>query len=83
MDINSELESAMAQRDFLQVMLLNSRFHRIIHDAVANEFLTSSLYNLDSQYQRPACLCFSKEANSSNLKRHCAKVITDHTELFE
>ena len=82
-EINAELESAMAQREFLQVTLLNSRFHRIIHEAVANEFLTSSLRNLDSQYQRLAYLCFSKEAHANDLKQHFAKVIADHTELIE
>ena len=82
-EINAELKSAMAQREFLQVTLLNSRFHRIIHEAVANEFLTSSLRNLDSQYQRLAFLCFSKEAHANDLKQHFAKVIADHVELIE
>jgi DNA-binding GntR family transcriptional regulator len=81
--INAELESSMAQREFLQVTLRNSRFHRIVHEAVTNEFLTSSLRNLDSQYQRLAYLCFSREAHASDLKQHFAKVIADHTELIE
>lgn len=82
-EINAELESSMAQREFLQVTLLNSRFHRIIHEAVANEFFTSSMRNLDSQYQRLAYLCFSKEMHANDLKQHFAKVIADHAELIE
>jgi len=81
--INAELETAMARREFLQVTLVNSRFHRIIHKAVGNEFLTSSMRNLDSQYQRLAYLCFSKEMHANDLKQHFAKVIADHTELIE
>jgi DNA-binding GntR family transcriptional regulator len=82
-EINAELESAMAQREFLQVTLLNSRFHRIIHEAVTNEFLTFSLGSLDSQYQRLAYLCFSKEAHANDLKQHFAKVIADHDEMIK
>ena len=82
-EINAKLESTMAQREFLQVTLLNSRFHRIIHEAVTNEFLTSSLRNLESQSQRLAYLCFSKEAHANDLKQHFAKVIADHAELIE
>lgn len=82
-EVNAELESAMAQREFLQVTILNSRFHRIIHEAVTNEFLTSSLDSLDSQYQRLAYLCFSKEAHANDLAQHFAKVIADHDELIK
>ncbi len=82
-EINDELESSMVQREFLQVTLLNSRFHRIVHVAVNNEFLTFSLRNLDSQYQRLAYLCFSKDAHTNDLKQHFAKVIADHAELIE
>jgi DNA-binding GntR family transcriptional regulator len=82
-EINTELESSMAQREFLQVTLLNSCFHRIVHEAVNNEFLTSSLRKLESQYQRLAYLCFSKDAHANDLKQHFAKVIADHAELIE
>jgi DNA-binding GntR family transcriptional regulator len=82
-EINDELESSMVQREFLQVTLLNSRFHRIVHEAVNNEFLTSSLRNLDSQYQRLAYLCFSADAHANDLEQHFAKVIADHAELIE
>ena len=81
--INTKLVSAMAKREFLQITLLNSRFHCIIHEAVNNGFLTSSLHNLDSQYQRLAYLCFSKEAHANDLKQHFAKVVADHAELIE
>ena len=82
-EINSKLESAMTKREFLQVTLLNSRFHRTTHEAVTNGFLTSSLHNLDSQYQRLAYLCFSKEMHANDLKQHFSKVIADHAELIE
>lgn len=81
--INTKLVSAMAKREFLQITLLNSRFHRIIHEAVNNGFLTSPLHNLDSQCQRLAYLCFSKEAHANDLKQHFAKVVADHAELIE
>jgi DNA-binding GntR family transcriptional regulator len=81
--INAKLENAMAKREFLEVTLLNSRFHRIIHKAVNNAFLTASLCSLDSQYQRLAYLCFSKEAHANDLNQHFAKVIADHSELIE
>ena len=82
-EINAELETAMAKREFMNITLLNSQFHRIIHEAVGNEFLTSSLRNLDSQYQRLAYLCFSKKFDGRDLKQHFAKVIADHVELIE
>ena len=82
-EINTELETAMAQGEFLQVTLLNSRYHGIIHEAISNEFLTSSLRNFDSQYQRLTYLCFGKDAHASDLKQHFAKVIADHAELIE
>lgn len=81
--INAELKNAMAERKFLEVTLLNSRFHRIIHEAVNNAFLTASLCNLDPQYQRLAYLCFSKESHGNSLNQHFAKVIADHAELIE
>jgi DNA-binding GntR family transcriptional regulator len=82
-EINDELESSMAQRKFLQVTLLNSRFHRIVHEAVNNEFLTSSFSNLDLQYQRLAYLCFGKDPHANDQKQYFAKVIADHVELIE
>ena len=77
------LKSAMAQREFLHVTNLNTRFHRIIHEAVNNQFLISSFRNIDSQYQRLAYVCFSKDMHSNDLKRHFDNVIADHDALIE
>lgn len=82
-EINRDLECTMANQEFLQVTLLNSKFHRIVHNAIHNDLLISSLHSLESQYQRLAFLCFSKDAQENNLKAHFAKVIADHNKLIE
>ena len=81
--INRNLKTAMSQREFLQITLFNSKFHRTINKASSNDFLISSIHNLESQYHRLAYLCFSEETETNDLTEHFAKVIADHAQLLE
>lgn len=81
-EINNKLKTAMKKREFLQITLLNSQFHRFIHKASHNDYLINSLRNLESEYQRLAYLCFSIESEVNDLKVHFGKVIDDHSQLI-
>ena len=82
-EIHRRLKDAMAKRQYLQVTVLNSRFHRIIHKASRNHLLIASMNNLEPQYHRLAYLCFSEEAEGDELKEHFGKVTADHRILIE
>ncbi|MGD8883596.1 MAG: GntR family transcriptional regulator, partial [Desulfobacterales bacterium] len=81
--INSDLHQAWLEKNFLQVTLLNSRFHRIIYKATDNSFLFSYLDNLQNQSQRLAYLCFSKDLSSYDMQSHAELSIKDHRSLIE
>jgi DNA-binding GntR family transcriptional regulator len=72
----------MTKKEFLQITLLNSQFHRILHEASQNDFLISSLDTYESQYRRLAYLCFSEEVETNDLKSHLDKVHADHRQLI-
>lgn len=82
-EIHHRLKGAMDKRQYLQVTVLNSRFHRIIHKASGNHLLIASMNNLEPQYHRLAYLCFSEEAKGDELKEHFGKVTADHGRLIE
>jgi len=79
---NQKLKKAWQKRDFLQVTLLNSRFHRTIYQATENVFLISYLDTLQNQVQRLAFLCFSKESMALDIKSHAELAIKDHRDLI-
>jgi DNA-binding GntR family transcriptional regulator len=81
--VNSDLRKAWLEKNFLQVTLLNSRFHRIIYRATDNSFLCSYLDNLQNQSQRLAYLCFSKDLSSFDMQSHAELSIKDHQSLIE
>ena len=79
---HTDLQEAMKSRDYLQVTLLNSHFHRIMHEATDNRFLCSSLNHLQNQAQRLAYLAYSKEMAPNDLKLHFRKVTEDHKTII-
>ena len=81
--INSDLRQAWLEQNFLQVTLLNSRFHRIIYKAMDNSFLFSYLDNLQNQSQRLAYMCFTKDLSSYDMQSHAELSIKDHQSLIE
>ena len=81
--INTDLRQAWHKKSFLQVTLLNSRFHRTIYRATDNSFLCSYLDNLQNQSQRLAYLCFSKDLSSFDMQSHAELSIQDHQSLIE
>ncbi len=81
--INSDLRQAWLEKNFLQVTLLNSRFHRFIYKATDNSFLFSYLDNLQNQCQRLAYMCFSKDVSSYDMQSHAELSIKDHQALIE
>jgi DNA-binding GntR family transcriptional regulator len=81
--INTSLRQAWFEKDYLQVTLLNSRFHRTIYKASDNSFLIAYLENLQNQSQRLAYMCFSKELTSYDMHSHAKLSIKDHQSLIE
>jgi DNA-binding GntR family transcriptional regulator len=81
--INSDLRQAWLEKNFLQVTLLNSRFHRFIYQATDNSFLFSYLDNLQNQSQRLAYMCFSKDMTSYDMQSHAELSIKDHQALIQ
>jgi DNA-binding GntR family transcriptional regulator len=79
--VHVSFKAAISNHKYLEVTLLNSQFHRIIHEASRNHFLINALYNLEPQYHRLAYLCFS-EAVPIDLKAHFELVIDDHEQLI-
>ncbi|WP_373500069.1 GntR family transcriptional regulator [Desulfococcus sp.] len=81
--INADFKKAWKKNDFIQVTLVNSRFHRGIYEAAGNTFLNSYLNSLQNQSQRLAYLCYSKPAASIDLESHGEHSIRDHARLIE
>jgi DNA-binding GntR family transcriptional regulator len=81
--INSDLRQAWLEKNYLQVTLLNSRFHRLIYKASDNSFLITYLDNLQNQSQRLAYICFSKDLSSYDMHSHAEVSIQDHQSLIE
>jgi DNA-binding GntR family transcriptional regulator len=81
--VNDELQVAWQGRNFLQVTLLNSQFHRTIYEAMDNSLLYSCLDRLQNQSQRLAYICFSKESPVFDLQSHGELAIQDHRGLIE
>ena len=81
--INRDLQQAWLERNFFNVTMLNSRFHRIIYNATENSYLFSYLDNLQNQSQRLAYMCFKKDLSSYDMKSHAELAIKDHQSLIE
>jgi DNA-binding GntR family transcriptional regulator len=81
--LHSALKEAMTNEDYLQVTLLNSRFHRVMYDSMGNRFLASSLHHLQNQAQRLAYLSYSGCMGTGNLQAHFQRVTEDHQALID
>lgn len=81
--INDQLNRAWQDNEYLEVTLLNSRFHRTIYQASQNSFLINYLENLQNQSQRLAFMCFSKDITAYDMDSHAALSIKDHQMLIE
>jgi DNA-binding GntR family transcriptional regulator len=81
--INNNLRQAWRDKNYLQVTLLNSRFHRTIYKASDNSYLITYLDNLQNQSQRLAYMCFSKDLASYDMQSHAELSIKDHQTLIE
>lgn len=80
--LNRQVQAAWKRDGYLQMTVLNSRFHRIIYGASGNAIITSYLNSLQSQSQRLAYLCFSAPA-PVNLATHAEESIRDHQKLID
>ena len=81
--LNSDLRRAWFKNNFLRVTLLNSQFHRTIYQAAENEYLITYLDNLQTQSQRLAFMCFSKDLPTYDMRSHAELAIKDHRRLIE
>jgi GntR family transcriptional regulator, rspAB operon transcriptional repressor len=81
-ELHAMLQEAMHEEDYLQVTLLNSRFHRVLYDSTGNQFLASALHHLQSQAQRLAFLSYSRRMAQDDLQAHFRRVTQDHQALI-
>jgi DNA-binding GntR family transcriptional regulator len=83
--VSHTLTKAMAEKDYLKVVIYNSKFHKIINDSVANPFLSSVIDNIESQYSRICYLNFSglSAENSQELEEHYKRTREDHEKMIE
>ena len=79
--LNRQVQAAWQRQDYLQVTLLNGRFHRAVYTATDNAFIISYLNALQNQSQRLAFICFSAPA-TIDLAAHAEESIQDHEELI-
>ena len=79
--LNDQFRTAWQNRQFLDLTLTNSRFHRELYAATGNDFMTSYLNSLQTQSQRLAYICFTRPA-MVNLETHAEASIRDHHELI-
>jgi len=82
-ETHEALKQAMEARDYLRVTLENSRFHRLVYDAVENRFITSYLNHLQNQAQRLAFLSYSRDMAPDDLESHFHRVLGDHSRIIE
>lgn len=80
--LHQELQNAMKERNYLEVTLLNSNFHRIMHAATDNIFIQAALQNLQSQALRLAYISSSTEMSPNDLDLHYRKVNRDHKKII-
>ncbi|MDX2451070.1 GntR family transcriptional regulator [Desulfosarcina sp.] len=80
--LNDQFRAAWGRQQYLEVTLVNSRFHREIYDTTGNEFMKSYLGSLQSQSQRLAYICFTRPA-AIDLDAHGDESIADHRELID
>ena len=84
-EINNKLNIAMEQKDYLNVVIYNSQFHKAINESIANTFLSSIIDNIDSQYARLCYLNFSglSATDEKDLENHYKKTRIDHEKMIE
>lgn len=80
--LNGQFQAAWEQQHYLDVTLTNSRFHRQIYAATENDYMQSYLGSLQTQSQRLAYICFTRQAGI-DLDAHADGSIRDHRELIE
>ncbi len=81
-ELHASLQEVMDREDYLQVTLLNSRFHRVLYDSMGNQFLASGLHHLQNQAQRLAYLSYSRRMAPDDLQAHFRRVTQDHQALI-
>ena len=79
--LNQQVRNAWQREDYLNVTLINSKFHRAVYEASGNAFINSYLNSLQTQSQRLAFICFSAPA-TIDLAAHAEESIRDHAELI-
>ncbi len=81
-EIQISLQEAMDREEYLNITLLNSRFHRVLYDSTGNQFLASALHHLQNQAQRLAYLSYSGTMAQDDLQAHFYRVSQDHHALI-
>ena len=75
-------QEAITKRDFFEITLLNSRFHRIICEATNNRYLIYSFNHLQDQAQRLSYLSYSKEIPPYDINENFKIVIETHASII-
>ena len=75
-------QEATRKRDFLQVTLLNTEFHRTICESANNRYLLYSFNHIQNQAQRLSYLSYSQEMPPYDLDENFRSVIESHRAII-
>jgi len=82
-EINQRLNKAIEARNYMDITIQNSLFHKYVAQTTNNSYLFSFLDRLENEGQRLAFLCFSKEVSSNKtLDNHFQRVKKEHDTII-
>jgi len=81
--INKSINKALEGRNFLEITLQNSNFHKLLAKASANQYIFSILNILQNEAQRLAYLSYSQETPVNySLEEHFKLVCQHHANII-
>jgi len=81
--INKSINKAMEERNFLEITLQNSNFHKLLAKASANQYIFSILNTVQNGAQRLAYLSYSQETSVNySLEEHFKLVRQHHANII-
>jgi DNA-binding GntR family transcriptional regulator len=81
--INKSINKALDERNFLEITVENSNFHKLLAKASANQYISSILNTLQNEAQRLAYLSYSQETPVNySLEEHFRLVRQHHANII-
>ena len=82
-EINLKINRAIEKKDYLDITIQNSLFHKHIGKITDNNYLFAFVERLQSEGQRLAYLCFSKQVSlDKSLEHHFQQVKEQHQKII-